>query len=354
MIRVARGEKLSFKQQDIPLRGWAMEARVYAEDPFRNFLPSIGYLNHYKEPTSEDGTVRVDAGIEEGGEIQIHYDPLISKLITYGKTRGDSINHLKKALDEYVIRGVNHNVSFLRDVLENQRYVTGDISTKFIPQEYPKGFHGHQLTQEESDQLIGSAAIIHFIKKATKSSIDGQLESFDSPTDLSLTISLGEKNFDVQVGLTNKQSEFFVKVNGKEMNIISDWMTDSLVFNGWCGDKQVTMQLISENTQGYSLQFIGTKYDIKVGTPLQAKLASLMPVKEKVDTHKFITSPMPGKIVTLNIKPGDKVVVGEGVVVIEAMKMRNVLRAERDGVIKKVNCAVGDSVAVDSVLVEFA
>jgi len=260
---------------------------------------------------------------------------------------------MKRALDEYVIRGVNHNVSFLRDVLDNPRYNSGDISTKFIPQEYPNGFTGHQLTPEETHQLVASTAIIHYIRTVRNSSMDGQLESFSPPDDIKLILNLQNKDYEVHAGVTAADSEYFVKINGKEINLISAWIVDSLVFNGWCDDKEVIIQLMAENPQGYKLQFIGTQYDIKVRTPLVAKYAAMMPTKQKIDTHKLISSPMPGKILQLHVKKGDKVVLGEPVVVIEAMKMRNVLRAERDGIIKKVNCKEGESVAVDSILVEF-
>ncbi len=273
MIRVARGEKLNLKQEGIfelhmcvwlqhayiPLNGWAMEARVYAEDPYRNFLPSIGYLNHYKEPASNNGTVRVDAGVEEGGEISIHYDPLISKLVTYGPTREVAIHRLKQALDEYVIRGVNHNVSFLRDVLENTRYIKGDISTKFIPEEYPKGFHGHQLNPEETENLVASAAVLHYIRTYRNANIEGQLGSYSAPDDLKLVVTLDKKDYEIHVGVTDTDGEYFVKVNGKDTILTSDWLVDSLVFNGWHGEKQVSLQLMSENPQGYKLQFIGTQ-----------------------------------------------------------------------------------------------
>ena len=354
MIRIAAGEKLTVKQSDIGINGWAMEARVYAEDPLRNFLPSIGYLDKYQEPDTKDGSVRVDAGVEEGGEISIHYDPLISKLITHGKTREESIEKLKKALDTYVIRGVNHNVPFLRSVLENNRYVSGNISTKFIPEEYPNGFKGHILNEQHTDELVSSSAVMNYLRKQRDFSISGKItDNVEYPQQQEYVIVADEKEYNIVISKLDNDNEFTVTINGKEHNVTVDWPVDTTLFHAVVDGKSVTLQVMINTTLGFKLQHYGSQYDVLVQTPLQHKLAKFMPVKEKVDTSKFISSPMPGRIISVGKVAGDKVVLGEGLVVMEAMKMRNILRAERDGIIKKVNVKEGDNVPVDTVLIEF-
>jgi propionyl-CoA carboxylase alpha chain len=269
MIRIAAGERLTLRQEDIPIKGWAMESRVYAEDPLRNFLPSIGTLIRYKEPTSEDGTVRIDSGVREGDNISIYYDPLISKLITFGKNRLEAINKMAKALDSYIIRGVNHNVCFLRAMMEHPRYKSGDISTKFIPQEYPQGFKGYQLNQQELDELIISTSVIHIMRLTRDATITGQLQQYEPPKHFIVTFN--NQDYDIQIEKVEENNNFKIFVNGKLFSLKTNWPIDSLLFKSFINEKEVIIQLIQINSLGYKLQHYGTQFDIHIFTPLQKK-----------------------------------------------------------------------------------
>jgi propionyl-CoA carboxylase alpha chain len=235
-----------------------MEARVYAEDPFRNFLPSIGYLNRYKEPDHAGGNVRIDGGVEEGGEISIYYDPLISKLIAYGKNRQEAIDRLKTALDTYIIRGVNHNVSFIRSVLEHPKYVKGDISTKFIPQEFPKGFQGHPLAPIELNELIGTAAVMQFMRDARHATISGRLPGAEQPASTQLVVTVHDKKYNVTV-TKHAHGYNVVLPDGQKLAIDTKSPVDSLVFDAKVDGKPVYIQFMSNIPQGFRLQHVGTQ-----------------------------------------------------------------------------------------------
>jgi len=351
MIRIAAGEKLSMQQKDVPLKGWAMEARVYAEDPVRNFLPSIGTIYKYVEPKSSDGTVRVDSGIREGDEISIHWDPLISKLVTYGKDRKEAIDKLAKALDSYIIRGVNHNVPFLRAVLEHPRYIKGDISTKFIPQEYPEGFKGIQLNPTQTEELVSSAAVLHFVRGSRDATVSGKLASFERPENRELTITVNDKEHNVVV--EGAEGYYKVKLDGKVQDVQTRWHPESTIFTAIINSKERTLQLVDTMSMGYQLQHYGTVFNVLVRGRKQAELAKFMPVKQAIDTSKMLQSPMPGKVISVAVQVGDKVNLGQEVLVLEAMKMQNILRASRDCTVKSIKVKKGDNVNVDQILVEF-
>eukprot|EP01027_Heterolobosea_sp_BB2_P013534 GEZU01019518.1.p1 GENE.GEZU01019518.1~~GEZU01019518.1.p1 ORF type:complete len:692 (-),score=254.09 GEZU01019518.1:116-2191(-) len=343
MLRAASGRPLSVKQSDVKIHGWATEARVYAEDPYRNFLPSIGTLKTYIEPSTESGEVRVDSGITEGSEISIYYDPMICKLITHGNTRDESIERMKAALDTYVIRGVNHNIPFLRSVLENKRYLSGNISTKFIPEEYPEGFSGFQLNAEQNKQLVASAAVIELMRAQRAYTITGRLPSSIVPQHKDLVITVNEKDHQVHVSSDPATGKYTVKVDGEDVTMSPNWPVGNHIFTASAGqDKNVIVQVVKTKSNGYTLQFYGTQVQY-IQTPVPAVF----------DASKFVLSPMPGSIVSVNVKPGDKVIIGQEVAVVEAMKMQNVLRATRDGVVKAVFAKQGDTVAVEDKLVEF-
>lgn len=350
MIRVAAGERLPLSQKDVPIKGWAMEARVYAEDPLRGFLPSIGLLSKYKEPVSK-GSVRVDSGILEGDEISIYYDPMIAKVVGYGKDRRESIDRLKTALDSYVIRGVNHNICFLRSVLEHPRYIKGDITTKFIPEEYPEGFKGHVLTEEEKNQLITIAAAIHFIRVRRNTTISGQIGSFRLQQTENFVITIENENFPVSIS-ESESGGLMVRREKMETLISSEWTVDSDVFTARIDISNVIAQLAKILPLGYQIIFLGNTYTVMVYSQKQFELSAFMPVKQKIDMTKYLVAPMPGRVNEIFVKEGDKVVVGQVLLIIEAMKMQNALRAERDCVIKKIHQK--QNVAVDDILIEFA
>jgi len=352
MIKIAAGQPFDLNQETIPLKGWAMEARVYAEDPLRNFLPSIGHLEQYVEPSCKDGTVRVDSGVREGDEISVYYDPLISKLVTYGNNRMEAIARMGKALDDYVIRGVNHNVCFIRSMMEHPKYQSGDITTKFIPQEFPKGFQGHELTTVQEQQLTISSVIIHFERIRHQTSLSGQLSSFKIPTRMELLVEIGSSQHRVIV--EKKGNGLTVEIGTKSFDIPHyQWSMGAPSFTLEIENKEVTVQLFKATPGKYKIQHIGSLFDVTIRTPREAELASFMPTKKAADTSKLLASPMPGRIVKTYVKAGDRVTVGQPLIVVEAMKMQNVLRAERDSVIKKVQVNAGDDVAVDQELILF-
>eukprot|EP01128_Nolandella_sp_AFSM9_P005663 TRINITY_DN2788_c0_g1_i1.p1 TRINITY_DN2788_c0_g1~~TRINITY_DN2788_c0_g1_i1.p1 ORF type:complete len:746 (-),score=234.69 TRINITY_DN2788_c0_g1_i1:151-2076(-) len=372
MIRIAAGEKLTIKQEDVQLNGWAMESRVYAEDPLRGFLPSIGTLTTYEEPmpeggyNTEDPNIRCDSGVTEGSEISMYYDPLISKLITYGETRDDAIARMKGALDTYVIRGVNHNISFLRDVLSNKSFVEGDISTKFIEEHYPDGFHGAVLNEENREHLEKLAVGMHhqrrkrFYQGTGRSQADDELAA-RMPYTVSIEGLEGEKTYVTEVSADTYGENFHVARLGE------DDMPDSSVSSialdesplDWplvlysIQDTPYAAQLMEVTNLGYRIQFKGTVFNVQVLDSIQHKYNKYMKEPLVIDRSQFVMSPMAGKLVSVAVKVGDTVTLGAEVAVVEAMKMQNVLRAPRDGVVKSIVKAENDSLELDEVIIEF-
>jgi len=360
MIRIAAGQKLSYRQEDIPLKGWAVESRVYAEDPYRNFLPSIGKLQMYEPPIPEDEAqrefVRVDDGVTTGSVISPYYDPMISKLVTYGSNREEAINRMAVALDAYVIRGVEHNVSFLRDVLENKRFREGRLSTNFIPEEYPKGFHGHVLKPKEKNQLLAAALTLEFLVTDHKFQLTQQLGQRPALEGLDRVLTFNEQPIqgNVQIAHDNEGDYFEVILgDNTKVNVVTKWDYGDPYIQMIVDEDPVTIQIIEQNWKGFVLQHFGTKYEVGVGTLFQKHMESYMPEKVDTDYSNFIKSPMPGKIVSVQIKPGDKVNLNQEVAVVEAMKMQNLIRADKDGVIKAVYVKPGQDVAVDELLIEY-
>lgn len=357
MIRIAAGQKLRYKQSDIRLEGWAVESRVYAEDPTRNFMPSIGRLYRYHAP-DESHNVRCDTGIEDGSEISAFYDPLICKLATYGATRMEAIRHMRDALDRYVIMGVNHNVCFLRDVMENPKFLSGNLSTKFIAEEYPTGFKAHELTQLQEQQLVCSAATLYYNDRLRDRTINDQLPSFEDKmmdnVAETFVVSVNGKDFTVTVSSAEKDVAL-VQIEGKKAIRVANYplQPNSPIFEASIEGERVILQRISSNYKGLILQFIGTKYEVNVMSKRQAELIKLMPVNSKKDKGNVLRSPMPGKVISLAVKEGQTVVAGQEIAVVEAMKMQNLLRSEKDGVVKKILVSQGNDVVVDQILIEY-
>jgi len=354
MIRVASGQTfkdIGLKQEDIKIHGWAMEARVYAEDPRRNFLPFVGRLQHYQEPTSTDGSVRVDTGVVEGSEISTNYDPLISKLCTWGPNRDVAIDRLAKALDSYVIRGLNHNVCFLRDTIVHPRYRAGRLTTKFIPEEYPNGYKGHVLTPTETHHLLSTAAVIQFI--------DAQRVHHGTPLTSQVSV-VGVENQLFRAELHEDEDAYTVVLTptaggeSTELTVKPSSKPGSLIFEAEINGEHRIIQLFGTSNYGIQLQFHGTVFDVSVEGEYEHDLRiKYIPEIETVDTSNSLISPMPGTVVSVNVKVGDKVAFGHELCVLEAMKMQNVLRSTRGGVISKVNVVPGAKVDVDAVLLEF-
>eukprot|EP01133_Synstelium_polycarpum_P012823 gene12823-15051_t len=357
MIRIAYGEKLRIAQEDLKIKGWAMESRVYAEDPYRNFLPSIGRIKKYIRP---EGTgVRIDGGIQEGGEISTYYDPLISKLITYGETRKSAITRMKKALDEYYIKGVNHNVPFLRDVMENETFLSGDFSTNFIPEEYPDGFQGYNFNPKQIEQLAVCATLLRYMDQyKSLSNNTNAARAHPVEPDEYHVVRIGNVRHFVGIEVNKEKHTIqFIDENNEtvlkevEMSVMEE--DDEFIKLNIAGNIH-RFQIHNRTAHSYTLQFHGSKVEIIVRTPEEDELFKYMPEKVSIDTSNSLLSPMPGAILTVAVKEGDKVIVGQELCVIEAMKMQNVLRAPRDCVIKSIKCKAGTNVAVDEVLIEFA
>jgi len=353
MIRVAAGEKLPIAQDDVKLDGWAIESRVYAEDPFRNFLPSIGRLSRYRAPTGEG--VRVDTGVYEGGEISMHYDPMIAKLITYGADRDLAIKSMRHALDGYYIRGVQHNIAFLSALMNRPRFVEGRLSTGFIAEEYPDGFHASDVVHDDPSILVAVAASMHYAYQRRAAAISGQQSGHERKVSADWSVQLGKKI--VPVTLHQVDGGFNVDIHAKgfsknTVEVRTDWLLGEAVFEGVVNGRDVIIQ--SERMAvGYRLLHAGSQVEIRVLSARATDLYRLMPEKLPPDTSKLLMSPMPGLLLSISVVDGQEVKAGEELAVVEAMKMENVLRAARDGTIKGVAAQVGDSLAVDQVILSF-
>ena len=350
MIKVAANEELPFGQDDVKLNGWALEARVYAEDPFRNFLPSIGRLVRYQSP-QETHHVRVDTGVTEGGEISIYYDPMIAKLITFGADRTEAIQHMRTALDSYYIRGVNHNIGFLSALIAHSRFQSGNITTNFIDEEYPDGFHPQDLPAEDPIIQVIVAASIHHAYQQRAASISGQVAGHGRQFDGTWVVVTKDGHHPVTVRkMTNGYS---VIVDGTTHEFQTDWQPGEPLLRGNLADDENLVFQVERENIAYRLTHGGSQDDVLVLSPAHAELSALMPVKVPPDTSKLLLSPMPGLLISLAVAEGQEVKAGEELAVIEAMKMENVLRAERDAVVSSIKATTGESLMVDQVIMDF-
>ena len=350
MIRVAAGEKLAFTQAEVKLEGWAMEARICAEDPARGFLPSVGRLVRYRPPVQGDN-VRVDTGVFEGGEVSMHYDSMIAKLICYGATRGEAIAQLRDALDAFCIRGPNHNIAFVSSVLGHSRFAAGNFTTAFIAEEYPQGYDPAAAAYEDEALLVAVAATVHqrYIERASR--IIGQLPGHEYKVSPDAVVRL--RGAAHRVAIENDGDHHVVIIDGARHRMVSDWRVSDPVYRGEMDGRPFTLQVERVGLR-YRLQHRGTRVDAEVMSPRAAELLARMPVKAAPDLSRFLLSPMPGLLREVSVKPGQSVKAGERLAVIEAMKMENILRAERDGVVEKVSAEQGESLAVDQVILVFA
>ncbi len=349
MIRIAYGEKLTLKQEDIKLNGWAVETRVYAEDPFRNFMPSIGRLARYIAPV-ESKNVRVDTGIEEGSEVSMYYDPMIAKLITWGETRDEALEHMGDALDAYYIRGVSHNISFLNALIAHPRFIEGRLTTNFIAEEYPDGFFAEDVKQDDPALAIAIAGVMNTYLMNRAALLSGQVPSHERrvPTDWVAVINREETPFSV----TTTADGYIVSIGEQDYEVLTDWRAGDPLVEATVNGQAVTFQQ-DKVRAGIRLFRRGAQIDILVCTPLAAELNRHMLEKVPPDLSKFLLSPMPGLLVKLSVSEGDEVKAGEELAVVEAMKMENSLRAENDVVIAKVLAGQGDSLIVDQPILEF-
>ena len=370
MIRVAAGEKLPIEQKDVQRNGWAIECRINAEDPFRNFLPSTGRLVRFQTPTQnmfQGNTadlfgVRVDTGVQDGGEIPMFYDSMIAKLIVHGKDRNDAIAKMREALNGFVIRGISSNIPFQAALLAHPRFVSGDFNTGFIAEQYSQGFRAEDVPHEDPNFLAALAAFVRRKSRQRAAKLSGQLPGYDVQVGQDYTVvELGQagKNRYVQVHVdefVGKPGVAQIVIEGQTYAIESNSRLNDIRIEGVCNGKPFTAQMergTLKNPLALQVQHNGTRIQALVMSPRMAQLHQLMPFKAPPDLSRYVLSPMPGLLVDVAVAVGQKVQAGERVAVIEAMKMENVLFAAQDGVVKKVVASQGESLTVDQMIVEF-
>jgi len=357
MILSAAGEKLSISQRDVGIDGWAVEARLYAEDPYRGFLPSIGRLKRFIEPAEGPlgkGELRIDSGVREGDEISLFYDPMIAKVIGYGKTREDAIDTLAAAMDRLHVEGLQSNAPFLSAVLDEADFRTGCIHTGYIPEHFPEGFHGTRPRDEQLIYMASAAAYMHemLIRRAGQTS--GRVADPEYPETREWIVLMDERRVPVEITMTGEgEAQIWSPgLTQERQTLTTDWTPGACLFQASLDGTDFSLEA-STRTEGFSLRHRGYAATAVVCTPRAAELHALLPVKEKADTAKLVISPMPGLIVSVDVETGQEVKAGEALLVVEAMKMENVIRAEKDGVIKTINVEAGASVAADELMIEF-
>ncbi|WP_297801902.1 acetyl/propionyl/methylcrotonyl-CoA carboxylase subunit alpha [uncultured Brevundimonas sp.] len=346
MIRSAWGEHLNLKQEDLKINGWAIESRIYAEDPYRGFLPSIGRLVRYEQPTEgqQDGyVVRNDSGVREGDEISMFYDPMIAKLCAWGETRDAAIKGMARALEDTHLAGLGHNVPFLAAVMDQERFQSGKLTTNYIKDEFPEGFNGVAPTALQVKQMIASAVAMNEVIA----------EQDGDPSERSeWTVLVGKDAYEVEVGY-DEAEDLNVIIND-EVVVLSeiDWRPGLSLFRAVLDDEAFTLE-VKRAADGFDIRSRAAKARVRIVRPEVAALYEMLPEKQAADTSKLTLSPMPGLVVDIPVVEGQEVKSGETVAIIEAMKMQNILKAERDGKVKSVKAKAGDPVAADDVLVEF-
>ena len=364
MIRVAAGEALPFTQAEVKLDGWAIETRVYAEDPYRGFLPSIGRLSACKPPEAGRATVpggtalvRIDTGVIEGAEISMFYDPMIAKLITHAPTRALAIKAQADALDRYFIRGISHNIDFLSAIMAHPRFQAGEnVTTGFIAEEYPDGFHGAPVDADTRIAIAAAAAVVQAIEAERAQLIDGQLSGTGAEYGEDWVVELAGEQIPVKV--SGDGDRFHVDFGddddfGKEISLSTEWRVGSPLFEAEI-DGVARALGIEKQGSGLKVSTRGASHRVRVLTPRAAALAGFMIPKIAPDMSKYLLCPMPGLVVSVAVVEGDKVEAGQPLATVEAMKMENILRAEKAGTVGKVLAKAGDSLAVDAVILEFA
>ncbi|MCK0169759.1 acetyl/propionyl/methylcrotonyl-CoA carboxylase subunit alpha [Aliiroseovarius sp. S1123] len=370
MIRVANGEPLSITQDDVGINGWSIENRVYAEDPYRNFLPSIGRLTRYRPPAEiaagpmqangkwadeaiegSDYAVRNDTGVFEGGEISMYYDPMIAKLCTWAPTRDEAIEAMRNALDGFELEGIGHNLPFVSAVMDHPIFMKGEMTTAFIEEQYPDGFDGVELGHDALKRIAASAAAMYRVAEIRRTRISGRMDNHERKVGKHWVVTLQGEEFPVKIKADKKGST--VKFDdGTKMRVSSDWTPgDSLATLDVDGSPLVLK--VDKITSGFRMRSRGADLKVHVRTPRQAELARLMPEKLPPDTSKMLLCPMPGLVVKVDVEVGQEVQEGQALCTIEAMKMENILRAEKKGIVSTINAGAGDSLAVDEVIMEF-
>jgi len=355
MIRVANGEKLAVKQEDIKLNGWAIESRLYAEDPYRNFLPSIGRLTRYKPPKEgereDKSIIRNDTGVFEGGEISMFYDPMIAKLCTWGPDRDQAIGAMREALDSFEVEGIGHNLPFLSAVMDHEKFCSGDITTAFIAEEYPDGFEGVTIDEEAREKIAAAASVLNMISELRRTRLTGALANHTRKVGTDWVAVINKHH--VPLTLNDLRNEgATVSITDKEMSVETNWRPGDSLATVSVNNETLSLKVDTSNT-GFRIRWRGADIDAKVLNARQAGFLAMMPEKLAPDTSNLLLCPMPGLVVSIAVTEGEEVQEGQALATVEAMKMENILRAEKKCTISKINAAAGDSLALDDVIMEF-
>ena len=355
MIRVADGQPLPFKQTDLKIHGWAMESRLYAEDPYRNFLPSIGRLTRYRPPvegkTARGGVVRNDTGVYEGGEISMFYDPMIAKLCTWGPTRADAIEEMRLALDTFEVEGIGHNLPFCSAVMDHPRFASGNITTAFIAEEYEGGFTGATLDASLLRRVAAAAAAMNRVAEIRRTRISGTMDNHSRRVGDDWVVSLQGESWPVTIK-ADPEGSTVVFEDGTACRVESDW-TPGQPLARLTVDGEPLVIKTAKIPMGFRMRLRGADLKVHVQSPRQKALAGLMLEKAPPDTSKYLLCPMPGLVVKIAVEEGDEVQEGQALATVEAMKMENILKAERKGVVKAIKASAGASLKVDDVIMEF-
>ena len=369
MIRVAAGEKLTITQDDVTLTGWAIENRLYAEDPYRGFLPSIGRLTRYRPPAeiaagpllvndkwqgdapAGDIAVRNDTGVFEGGEISMYYDPMIAKLCTWAPTRDQAIEAMRIALDSFEVEGIGHNLPFLAAVMDHPIFIAGEMTTAFIEEQYPEGFEGVTLPEGDLQRVAAVAAAMNRVAEIRRTRVSGRMDNHERRVGTHWTVTAQGEGFEVEVD-ADQDGSTIKFTDGSSMRVTSDWTPGDKLANLTVDGAPLVLK-VGKIPGGFRIRTRGADMAVHVRTPRAAELASLMPEKVAPDTSKMLLCPMPGLVVNLAVEVGQEVQEGQALCTIEAMKMENILRAEKKGKVSLINAAAGDSLAVDEVIMEF-
>ena len=354
MILVATGKPLSITQKDIKLTGWAIESRLYAEDPYRNFLPSIGRLTRYRPPAEikdKHSIVRNDTGVYEGGEISMYYDPMIAKLCTWAPDRAKAIEQMRIGLDRFEVEGIGHNLPFLSAVMDHKKFISGKITTAFIAEEYSEGFNGVDLSDDKIKDLAACAAAMNRVAEIRRTKISGRMDNHERRVGDDWVVQVAGKVFLVNV-IADTAGANVIFEDETSIRVSGDWLPGKKLANMTAGDKNLVIK-INKVTGGFRMRTRGADLKVLVRSPRQAELSKHMQEKLPPDTSKMLLCPMPGLIVKIDVEIGQEVQEGQPLCTVEAMKMENILRAERKGVVAKINSSVGDSLAVDDIILEF-
>ncbi len=368
MIRVAYGETLKIAQKDVTLTGWAMESRLYAEDPYRGFLPSIGRLTTYRPPAevaagplvtngkwqgdADVGThaVRNDTGVYDGGEISMFYDPMIAKLCTWAPTRAEAIEEMRVALDSFEVEGIGHNIPFLSAVYDHEKFTSGNMTTAFIEEEFPDGFDGVDLPDATLARIAAATVAMYRVCEIRRAQISGRMDNHERLVGQDWVVTLGGHRMDAHVDADRQGAN--VSIDGTDYRVESDWTPGQPLARLTVNDTPLVLK-VAHISAGFRVRYRGADLPVRVRTPRQAELAQLMPEKLAPDTSKLLLCPMPGLIVKVDVQVGDEVQEGQALCTVEAMKMENILKAEKKAVVTKINAISGDNLAVDDVIMEF-